>query len=161
MWGIDQRLTVSLVGHESGGRYLQTSARDTVMFVAAFECALGDCTDTVQIAIPLPSIEGIVRGLGAARLAAGTEKKGSERRSAWRSAYNSIPIRLSVEWDACDLSLRQVLDLSPGTIVRLPRDIVRDTRVRLTGATKYVGEVGVEDGRLAIRIDQKLSPEDV
>jgi flagellar motor switch protein FliM len=161
MWGVDQRLTISLVGHESGGRYLQTSARDTVMFVAAFECALGDCTHTVQIAIPLPSIEGIVRGLGAARLAVGSEKKGAERRSAWRSAYNSIPLCMSVEWDACELSLREVLGLSSGTIIRLPRDIVRDTRVRLTGTTKYVGEVGVEDGRLAIRIDQKLSPEDV
>jgi flagellar motor switch protein FliM len=161
MWGVDQRLSISVVGHESGGRYLQTSARDTIMFVAAFECALGDCTDTVQIAIPLPSIDGIVRGMGAARLAGGAEAKGAERRSSWRSAYNAIPVRLAAEWDACEISLRQILDLSTGTIVRLPRDIVRDTRVRLTGVTKFVGEVGIEAGRLAIRIDQKVSPEDL
>jgi flagellar motor switch protein FliM len=161
MWGIDRRLSAALVGHESGGRYLQTSARDTVMLAAVFEGAMGDCTDTVQLAIPLPSIEGIVRGMGNIRLPAAGEQARSERRASWRSAYNGIPIRLSAEWDACEISLRDILGLSPGSIVRLPRDILRETRVRVSDTTKFIGEVGVEGGRLAMRIDQKLSPEDV
>lgn len=161
MWGIDRRLSASLVGHESGGRYLQTSARDTVMLVAVFEGAMGDCTDTVQLAIPLPSIEGIVRSLSSARLPASGEHARAERRAAWRPAYNNIPIRLTAEWDACEISLRDILGLTPGSIVRLHRDILRDTRMRVSDATKFVGEVGVEAGRLALRIEKKLSPEDV
>jgi hypothetical protein len=33
--------------------------------------------------------------------------------------------------------------------------------MRVADTTKFIGEVGVEDGRLAIRIDQILHPEDV
>jgi flagellar motor switch protein FliM len=161
MWGVDRRLVATRVGHESGGRYLQTSARDTVMFVAAFECALGDCTDTIQIAIPLPAVDGIIRGLGVNRLPSGAEAADTGRHSAWRPAYNCIPIRLNMEWDACEISLREVLGLKPDSIVPLPRDIARQTHVRLSGATKFVGEIGVEAGRLAIRIDKRISPEDV
>jgi flagellar motor switch protein FliM len=161
MWGSDRHLSTTLVGHESGGRYLQTSARDTIMLVAVFEGALGDCTETIQIAIPLPSVEGIVRGLSQARLPSGADKARAERHVSWRTAYNGIPIRLDVEWDACSLSLREILGLAPGAIVRLPRDIVSDTRVRLSGSTKFVGEIGVEDGHLAVRIEHKNTLEDV
>lgn len=161
LWGTDRRLSTAIIGRENGGRYLQTSASDTVMLVAVFEGVIGEVTERLQIAIPFPSIEPIVRGFSVARLPAPAEPKRAERRSAWRPAYNAIPIRLSVEWDACELPLREVLRLAPGSVLRLPREIIRDTRLRLADFTKFVGEIGVDDGRLVVRIDQRISAEEV
>lgn len=160
-WGADRRLTSAVVGHESGGRYLQTSASDTPMLVVVFEGSLGECKERLQLAIPYASVESIIGALSAARLPVATEPAPAKRPSAWRPAFSSIPIPLSIEWDACEISLREIIGLAPGHLLRLPKSILRDTRVRLGGATKFIGEVGVEDGRLAIRIDQKLSPEEV
>jgi flagellar motor switch protein FliM len=98
-----------------------------------------------------------LRALTAARLPAASATAPAKRASAWRPAFSHIPIPLSVEWDACELSLREIIALRAGHVLRLPKGILRDTRVRLGGATKFIGEAGVEDGRLAIRIDQKLT----
>ncbi len=160
MWGASQRLAPSIIGRENGGRYLQTSASDTVMLVAVFEATLGECAGTVQIAIPFPSVEGNVRGMLALLPAAGGA--GSEaRRPTWTNAYNTIPLPLSVEWDARELAVRDVLALAEGSVVRLHREILAGTRVRLSGVTKFLGEIGLEDGRLAVRIDKKTTPEDM
>jgi flagellar motor switch protein FliM len=161
LWGGDKRLNTAIVGRENGGRYLQTSASETVMLVIAFTGSIGDCNERLQIAIPYATIEGTIRAIASSRLASATEPARKERTSAWRSAYNAIPIPLSVEWDAAESSLRDVIALAPGSVMRLPREIIRDTRVRLAGATKFVGEIGVEAGRLAVRIDQKVTSEDV
>jgi flagellar motor switch protein FliM len=106
-------------------------------------------------------LEGTLRSLNAARLPAAASAAPAKRASAWRPAFSHIPIPLRVEWDACELTLREIVALQPGHVLRLPKGILRETRMRLGGATKFIGEVGVEDGRLAIRIDQKLTTEEV
>ncbi|MBE2215491.1 MAG: FliM/FliN family flagellar motor switch protein [Opitutaceae bacterium] len=161
MWGSEHKLNPAIVGRESGGRYLQSSASDTVMLVVVLEGSIGDCTERVQIAIPLPSVEGFLRSIAAARVPDASADGRAKRHGAWRPTYNAIPIRMSAEWDACELTLREVIALKAGHVLRLPREILGDTRMRVADATKFIGEVGVEDGRLAIRIDQILHPEDV
>ncbi|MGH8020520.1 MAG: flagellar motor switch protein FliM [Opitutaceae bacterium] len=159
MWGGDRRHVASTIGRENGGRYLQTSANDTVMLVSTFECAFGEYTERVQIALPFPSLEGVVRNMLA--LMPASAGSGEERRPMWTQAYNNIPLPLSVEWDARDMTVREVLELRKDSVVRLPADIIQKTKVRLSGVAKFAGEIGLEADRLAIRIDKKLSPEDV
>jgi len=161
MWGPEHKIAPAIVGRESGGRYLQSSASDTVMLVAVLEASLGDCTERVQVAIPLPSVEGFLRSIAAARQPDGAAAARAKRHGAWRPTYNAIPIRLAAEWDACELSLREVVALKAGHVLRLPREIIADTRLRIGEVTKFIGQVGVEDARLAIRINQILHPEDV
>jgi flagellar motor switch protein FliM len=161
LWSNDRRLTASIVGHENGGRYLQTSAADTAMLVLVFEATFGECVERIQLALPYASVEGIVRGMTTAHLPAAGESAIKQRASAWRPALGHIPIPLSVEWDACELSLREIIGLQPGTVLRLPKGILQETHVRLGGATKFIGEAGVEDGRIALRIDQKITTEEV
>lgn len=161
LWSSDRRLTAAVVGHENGGRYLQTSASDTPMLVLVFEATFGECTERIQIALPYASVDGILRTLAAARLPASKDVAPAKRASAWRPAFSHIPIPLSVEWDAGELSLREIVALRVGTVLKLPKSILRETCVRLGGATKFLGEAGVEDGRLAIRIDQKITTEEV
>jgi flagellar motor switch protein FliM len=161
LWGSEHKLNPVIVGRESGGRYLQSSASDTVMLVIVIEGSLGDCTERLQIAIPLPSVEGFLRSIAASRQPDARDSGRSRRHGAWRPTYNAIPIRMNAEWDACDLTLREVVALKPGHVLRLPREILGDTRMRVADVTKFIGEVGVEDGRLAIRIDKILHPEDV
>ncbi len=160
MWGGDRRHTATTIGRENGGRYLQTSASDTVMLVSTFEGVFGDHTERVQIALPFPSLEGNVRNI-LALMPMGPGTGGDERRPVWTQAYNSIPLPLSVEWDAREMTVREVLALGENSVVRLPADIIQKTKVRLSGVTKFAGEIGLEADRLAIRIDKKISSENV
>ncbi|RME71212.1 MAG: flagellar motor switch protein FliM [Verrucomicrobia bacterium] len=159
IWGSETPLTPSLLGRESGGRYLQTSASDTIMLVAVFDGTAGSSTERIQVAIPFPSIEHLVRGMSALLPAPEDEKP--EHSTEWRPIYNNIPIPLSVEWDACELTVKEILDLKPGQVIRLPRQIISDTRVRLGDVSRFTGEIGVDGDHLAVRIDKTTSQEDV
>jgi flagellar motor switch protein FliM len=160
IWGADRRYTASVIGRENGGRYLQTSASDTIMLVGVFEGTVGEYTERIQIALPFPSLEASMRNILALLPAAGGPGA-LERKATWAHVYNGIPLPLSVEWDAREMSVREVLDLAVDGVVRLPAGILRQTKVRLSGSTKFIGEIGLEADRLAVRIDKKLSPEDV
>jgi flagellar motor switch protein FliM len=160
LWGGEEEMNASIVGRESGGRYLQTSASETVMLVVAFEGSFGECTERVQLAFPFPSVEGILRRMAASKIVEDKVER-PKARAEWRSTFNSIPIPLSVEWDACQLSLRDVVGLESGSVVQLSNELLKATYVRLADVTKFVGEIGIENGRLAIRIDQKVSTEEV
>jgi len=161
LWGAERKLTAAVVGHENGGRYLQTSASDTAMLVLSFEATFGECVERIQIAMPYASVEAIVNHLTAASRPVEKPATPARRPTAWRPAFSNIPIPLKVEWDACELSLREIVALRAGHVLRLPKEILGDTRVRLGDATKFIGEIGVEEGRLALRIDQKLTTEEV
>lgn len=160
MWGGDRKLQATVIGRENGGRYLQTSASDTAMLVAVFEGSIGECTERIQIAMPFPSVEDNLRHIVALLPASGAKGK-ETRQASWAQSYNGIPLPMAVEWDAREMTVREVLQLSVGSVVKLPRDIIADTKVRLSNVTKFCGEIGLESGRLAIRIDQRISEEEV
>ncbi len=158
LWG-DGRLRASIIGRETGGRYLQTSASDTPMLIGVFEATIGETTERIQIAIPFPSVEASIKSVVALLPAAEVERPAPD--ASWRPAFNHIPIPLTAEWDAPAMAVRDVIALAPGSVLALPREIIRGTHVRLSGATKFVGEIGLEDDRLAVRIDRRITPEEL
>jgi flagellar motor switch protein FliN/FliY len=70
-----------------------------------------------------------------------------------------VPVRLTVELGACQMPMREVLQLSPGSVVQL--DNPADAPVELFVNQKRIarGEVVVVDDRFGIRITELLGPD--
>ena len=69
-----------------------------------------------------------------------------------------MPVR--AEWQALELSLREVISLRVGDVVEMPSSLFNETRVLLNGTAKFVGTVGVEADRVAVQLTRKLPAED-
>ena len=69
-----------------------------------------------------------------------------------------VPVSLTVELGSCQLPMREVLQLSPGSVVQLDKTV--DTRAELRVNHKLVarGEVVVIEERLGIRITELMGP---
>ena len=69
-----------------------------------------------------------------------------------------VPVSLTVELGSCQLPMREVLQLSPGSVVQL--DKAADTCVDLHVNHKLVarGEVVVIEDRLGLRITDLVNP---
>ncbi|MEY2410412.1 MAG: flagellar motor switch protein FliN [Verrucomicrobiota bacterium] len=65
-----------------------------------------------------------------------------------------IPVELSVELGTCDLPMRQVLQLEPGSIVQLDKTADAPVDVYVNHKLVARGEVVVIEDRLGIRITQ-------
>jgi flagellar motor switch protein FliM len=159
-WKIDDpAIHAAIIGHESGGRFLQTSPKDAIMLVLTLEASMGDCAESVQIAVPYYTIEPLVKKLQARR-----QKDSSDAAQpkvmSWQPAYERIVVPVRAEWSALELSLREIISLRVGDVIELPTTICNETRVLLNGSPKFIGTVGLDTDHVAVQITRKLPTEE-
>jgi flagellar motor switch protein FliM len=158
-WKSDQELRPLVIGHESNGRFLQTSPKDAFILALTLECNFGDCSEQIQIGVPYYTIEPVLKKMQARRQKDSTVALTSKR-SEWRQAYDRITIPIRAEWDAFELSLREISGLRVGDVIEMKPTACQDTRVLLNGTAKFVGTVGLDSDRVAVQLTRKLHLED-
>jgi flagellar motor switch protein FliM len=161
-WKSEQDLRPVIVGHENNGRFLQTSPKDAIVLALTLEVNFGDCSEQMQLGVPYYTIEPLVKKMQARR-----QKDSAvttiEKRASWQKAYDNISMPVRAEWDAFELSLREVSSLRVGDVIEMPAELVQQTRVLLNGTPKFVGTVGLDTDRVAVQLTKKipLSPEEL
>ncbi len=153
-----RELKHTLIGRETNGRFLQTSPSNAVVLVADMHAKMGDCEGSIRISVPYYTLEPLIK-----EIQQGRQKHSSglalESGTEWRTSYNQIPVELIAEWEATALTVKEVLDLKPGDIIELPRGIISQTRLRMENLVRFIGEVGLENGSVAVRIRETTKGE--
>ncbi len=156
-WRDDQELHPHLIGHENNGRFLQTSPPDAVVLALAIEVAFGDCSEQIQLGLPYYTIEPLVKALHQRR-----EKDvapvAPAAPAAWRGVHDHIRIPVRAEWTLPELPLREIAALRVGDVIELSADLLDRTQVLLGGEAKFLGTIGLEDDRVAVKVRSKLPP---
>lgn len=158
-WKSSTELHPQIIGHENNGRFLQTSAKDAIMLAMTIEANFGDCAEPIQIGVPYYTIEPMVKALHDRQTQNGQPVKAGTA-ATWKPLYEHIALPVRAEWQAFELSLREVTHLRVGDVLELPTDIVDRTDVLLAGAPKFTGTVGLDGGRVVVKINQKKLRED-
>ncbi|MDQ8185949.1 flagellar motor switch protein FliM [Pelagicoccus sp. SDUM812002] len=157
-WKAEQELDTTIIGHESNGRFLETSPADAIMLVLSMEAGVGDCSETIQIGLPYYTLEPIIKRMHEAKEKdLGLDSAQSE--SAWQSSFNQIDIPVQAEWDGDSLTAKEVLALRPGDVIRFPKSVLKNTRVRLSNSIKFTGEIGLENNRVGVKLNRKVEEE--
>lgn len=154
-WKTEQDLRPLIVGHENNGRFLQTSPKDAIVLALTLEVNFGDCSEQMQLGVPYYTIEPLVKKMQARR-----QKDSAvttvEKRAAWQKAYDHISMPVRAEWEAFELTLREVSSLRVGDVIEMPAELVQQTRVLLNGTPKFVGTVGLDTDRVAVQLTKKI-----
>lgn len=154
-WKAEQELDTSIIGHESNGRFLETSPADAIMLVLSMEAGVGDCSETIQIGIPYYTLEPIIKKMHESK-----ERDMSQdltgSTAVWQQSFNNIDVPIVAEWDADHLDAKEVLYLRPGDVIRFPKSVLKKTRLRLSNTIKFTGEVGLENNHVAVKISHKI-----
>ncbi len=156
-WKVEADLHSQIIGHENNGRFLQTSPKDAIILALALEVNFCDCSEQMQIGVPYYTIEPLIKKMQA-RWHKDTSISSVEKRSSWQKTYDHIKMPVRAEWDALDLSLREVNSLRVGDVVELPASLMQDTRLLLNGTHKFSGTVGLDTDRVAVQITKKINP---
>jgi flagellar motor switch protein FliM len=157
-WKVDQELRPLIIGQENNGRFLQTSPKDAIVLALTLEASFGDCSEQIQIGVPYYTIEPVVKRMQIRR-----QKDSSvaqvEKTVSWHAAYDKITVPVRAEWQALELSLREVASLRLGDVIEMPHTVFADTRILLNGTPKFVGTVGLDTDRVAVQLTRKLPNE--
>lgn len=158
-WKADQELRASIIGHENNGRFLQSSPKDAIVLALTLECSFGDCSEQIRIGVPYYTIEPVVKKMQARRQK-DSVVAATVRRTEWQGSYDRISVPVRAEWQALELSIRELTSLRVGDVIEMPSTQCSDTRVLLGGMPKFIGTVGLDHDRVAIQLTRKLPSED-
>lgn len=160
-WTSLRELKPSLLGHESDGRYLQTSPADSSMLLARFEAKVGEATGHVALALPFNTIEPILQKLRA-ELQPPAEATASTpapvKAPAWNAAFDNVRIPIHAELPGPQITARDLPKLKVGDILDLPADSADFVQLRVGGATRFTGRLGTRDEQWAVEVIQVLKP---
>jgi flagellar motor switch protein FliM len=158
-WKTEQELHPSIIGHENNGRFLQTSPRDAIMLALALECNFGDCSEQIQIGVPYYTIEPVVKRMQQRRQK-DTAVTQTVKRAEWHSAYEGITVPIRAEWQALELTIREVAHLRVGDVIEMRPSVCGETVIVLNDLPKFIGTVGLDTDRVAVQITRKLPSPD-
>ena len=153
-WEGSIQLNPSIIGTESTGKFLQTSPADAMMLVLSMEASFGDVSGPMRIAVPYYTLEPVV-----SRLLATTVSK-EEKPSVpprWHNVYDEIPVAVSAEWDAFQLSLRDLSNLEVDDVIEMSPSLVEDTKLRIENRTCFIGEIGLEGDQVAFQVNESIA----
>jgi flagellar motor switch protein FliM len=155
-WNDLQELRPLLLGHEIDARYLNTMPRSEVMFVLTMEFNIGDCREPVRLAFPYFTLEPLMLKL-ASKEPAVTEHPQAAAPAApkWNQTLGNVAIPIVAEFDALDLSARQLASLKVGDMLWLDPSRLAQVRVRLARTPKFIGALGTCGPRWAVELLQK------
>lgn len=155
-WKHEKELHPQVIGHENNGRFLQTSPKDAIVLGLTLEANFGDCAEQIQIGVPYYTIEPMVKTMQARRQK-DSGPGGVHAKAEWKPIYEHITIPARAQWNAFEISLREVSNLRVGDIIEMPAGIVEQTEVTLSGAPKFMGTVGVDGEKVAVKLTKKIT----
>jgi len=149
-------LTPSIVGHETGTRFLQIAADETPCFVFRADISVGTLKEQLQIGVPFSLMDGITHENG---LGGKTTPEIKQKPLHWRSPYAAIEVPIMAEWDIREITLGEAAAISPGDLIHVPQDLIDQTRLKVSETEEFVGTIGVEEGRLAVHLNERITKE--
>ncbi len=157
-WKNEMELRPAIIGHENNGRFLQTSPKDAIILALTLEVNFGDCSEQIQIGVPYYTIEPVVKKMHARRQKDATVAAPSKR-AEWQPSYDRISIPVRAEWDAFQLTVREIASLRVGDVIEMQASICAETRILLNGTPKFIGTVGLDTDRVAVQLTRKIPSE--
>ena len=153
-WEGSIQLNPSIIGTESTVKFLQTSPADAMMLVLSMEASFGDVSGPMRIAVPYYTLEPVVSRL-LATVATKEEKQSTPPR--WHNVYDEIPVAVSAEWDAFQLTLRDLSNLEVDDVIEMSPSLVEDTKLRIENRTCFIGEIGLEGDQVAFQVNESIA----
>lgn len=151
-WKSIKELNPVVIGTETTGKFLQTSPPHAMMLILTMEASFGDVSGPLRIAVPYYTMEPVLSGiLSQANIPAKTKSTISPK---WHEIYDEIPVDISVEWDAFQLSVRDLFNLEVDDIIEMNPEIISKTKVRIEDRTCFVGEIGLEGDQVAYQVNE-------
>jgi flagellar motor switch protein FliM len=156
-WTSLMNLRPALLGHETSGRFVQTSPHDTLMSILTMEARVGDCVEIMQIAIPYYTLEPLVLKLNS--LLDTIDKSAATPATApirWNSLLDDVAVPVTAEWSEIEVTARQLAQLKIGDVLPLPAKFAQQVRLRLAKMPKFVGSLGTRGRNWAVELTQVL-----
>ena len=143
---------------ETNPQFAQIVPPSDMVVLITLETKVGDVEGMTNFCIPYLTIEPIITKLSAQYWYSSIRKGGTtENLAILKQRLDTVLVNLIAELGNLDITVRDVLSLQKGDIIKLERNKVDDDMVLKIGQkSKFYGRPGVVGTHMAVQITQKV-----
>ena len=158
-WGTVTDVEFEVKQHESNPQLVQIVAPNEVVIVIGFEIKMGNRAGSMSLCIPYTVIEPVMGRLTAQDWF-NYRKRGGQEEHQGSLQENLSEAKLGVRTylGQTTIKVRDLLSLSVGDVIRLPKEVTEDLVMRVEGKSKFAGRIGQFRGNKAFKIMRPARP---
>lgn len=156
VWSSLVPVEFELTETESNPHLVQIVAPNEPVVVISFELKMGTRAGTMSLCVPFNIIEPNMEKLATQNWLAYGRKSYETGKVDLEKSLGGASVGLRVLLAETTITLRDLIELQPGDIIRTEKDADQDAIVQVEGRTKFHGRVGVYRENRAVSITNKV-----
>ena len=144
---------------ETSASVVQIVAQNEIVIMVVMEIVIGNSRGMMNLCYPVISLEAILSRLGSRDLMLSDTNTKKSRNRELQALIGGSEVVVSVGLGNATLSLRNILDLKEGDIIRLDCPANDEVVVSIDGREKYVAEIGLQRYRKTVKIKEAIRTE--
>lgn len=157
LWSKNQELKPVVLGNESNARFIQFATPETKVLLLVMDATVGECAGSIVLAFPLATMEPLLQKLTPQVPEETVSTAKLPTTFQWNACFDDVPLALTAEWPAVELSAREVLTLKVGDVLPMDLQSTQRVEVRLADQMKFLGRPGSIAGQWAVELTQVIN----
>lgn len=158
-WASVTEIYPSIDTKESSPNVVQIVAQNEIVIMVVMEIIIGHSSGMMNLCYPVISLETVLSRLATRDLMLSDKSSKKSRNKELQALVAGAGVMVSAYVGETTLSLREVLDLEAGNIIRLDSVADDTVRVSIDGREKYVASIGLQRYRKTITIKETIITE--
>lgn len=144
---------------ETSTSVVQIVAQNEIVIMVVLEIVIGDSRGMMNLCYPVISLETILSRLGSRDLILNDTNTRKSRNKELQALIGGSGVVVSVGLGNATLTLKNILDLKVGDIIRLDHPANDEVIVSIDGRDKYFAEIGLQRYRKTVKIKEIIRTE--
>ena len=158
-WSSITEIFPSVDAKESSPNVVQIVAQNEIVIMVVMEIIIGHSSGMMSICYPVISLETVLSRLASRDLMLSDTSSKKSRNKELQALIAGANVVVSGYLGNATLSLKEVLDLQVGDIVRLDRAADDTILVSVDGREKYIASIGLQRYRKTLQIKEVIKTE--
>jgi len=158
-WGPVMEIYPTIESKESSPNVVQIVAQNEIVVMVVMEIIIGHSSGMMNICYPVISLEPILPKLASRDLMLNETSSKKSRNTELQVLLGGAQVSVEANLGESELSLRDVLDLQVGDVVRLSNAADDIVEICIDGKSRFKGEIGLRRFRKSIQITEIIETE--
>ncbi|MGP1450507.1 MAG: flagellar motor switch protein FliM [Wolinella sp.] len=158
-WAPVAEVFPSVDAKESSPNVVQIVAQNEIVIMVVMEIIIGHSSGMMNLCYPVISLESVLSRLASRDLMLSETNSKKSRNRELQALLGGAVVNISAELGSTHLSLREVMELGSGDIIRLDRPADDTVIVNVDGREKYIATIGLQRYRKTIKVKEVIKTE--
>lgn len=142
---------------ETNPQFMQIVSPNETVAVISLDTKIGETSGMINLCLPHVVLEDILPKLTAHHWLSSDKKTGSTaEQEAVKQKIKLARLPLTAELGQCQITLKELMDLTPGDVIPLDQPAEAPLVVRLGNRPKFLAQAGTVRGKVAVQIHELI-----